>query len=95
MQVSKRFFPEITLDNDDVYINLLAGAIESIDEYASLEVTKTPESCHFRIAPSTSRYLEMLLQEILKLNNLFGIKLDLSKSIKTSGAVIFSIENTN
>jgi hypothetical protein len=36
-------------------------------------------------------YNEMLLQEILKLHNLFKIKLNLSKSIKSSATITFEI----
>jgi hypothetical protein len=33
----------------------------------------------------------MLLEEILKFHNMFRIKLDLSKSIKSSGTIVFEI----
>ena len=91
MQVSRRFFPEILLDNEEVYINHLTGVIESVDELANLEITKTPAAYHFRLAPSLPKYNNMLLEEILKFHNLFGIRLDLSKSIKTSNTLNFSI----
>ena len=91
MNVSKRFFPEIILDNDEVFLSHLSAVIESVDEFANLEITKVPEQIHFRLAPSLPQYNEMLLQEILKLHNIFKIHIDISKSIKSSGTINFSI----
>ena len=92
MQIHKRFFPEILLDNEANYLAQLEGVISSVDEYASLEITKAPESYHFRLAPSLPKYTNMLLQEVLKFHNMFSIRLDLSKSIKTSSTINFQIE---
>jgi hypothetical protein len=91
MQVNRRYFPEIILDNDEVYYQHLYGILESIDELASLEIIKTPTELHFRIAPSLPKYSEMLLKEILKLHNIFHIRLDISKSIKSSAIINYSI----
>jgi hypothetical protein len=91
MQINKRFFPEVISDNESAYFNHLFGVIDSIDELSSLEITKTPDSYHFRLAPSLPKYNEMLLEEILKLHNIFKIHLNLSKSIKTSGTIVFEI----
>ena len=92
MTVSKKFFPEVMPDNDEIYLNHLIGVIESVDELSSLEITKTPNSFHFRLAPSLPKYNSVLLEEILKLHNLFSIRLNLSKSIKSSATLVFSID---
>lgn len=92
MQINRRFFPSIILDNEEVYFAHLQGVIDSVDELASLEIVKAPSAIHFRLAPSLPKYSEMLLQEILKLHNVFKIRLTLSKSIKTSGVIAFEIE---
>ena len=92
MQINKKFFPEVMQDNEIAYFAHLEGVISSIDELAIMEITKNPESYHFRIATSIPVYNEMLLQEILKLHNIFQIKLDLSKSIKSSATIVFDIE---
>ena len=92
MQVNRRYFPEILLDNEENYFSHLYAIIDSVDELSSLEIVKTPTSYHFRLAPSMPRYSEMLLKEILKLHNIFKIRLDLSKSIKSSAVLSFSIE---
>jgi len=95
MQISKKFFPEVMQDNEIAYFAHLEGVISSVDELSILEITKNPNSYHFRLAASVPRYNEMLLQEILKLHNIFQIKLDLSKSIKASATIVFEISLDN
>jgi hypothetical protein len=95
MTVSKRFFPEVMHDNETAYFAHLEGVINSVDELSSLEITKNPHSYHFRLAPSLPKYNDMLLEEILKLHNIFQLKLNLSKSIKSSGTISFEINLDN
>jgi hypothetical protein len=95
MTVSKRFFPEVMPDNEIAYFAHLEGVINSVDELSSLEITKNPHSYHFRLAPSLPKYNELLLEEILKLHNIFKIKLNLSKSIKSSATITFEINLDN
>jgi hypothetical protein len=78
-------------DNDTLYLAHLEGIINSVDELSSLEITKNTNSYRFRLAPSLPKYIPMLLEEILKFHNMFRIKLDLSKSIKSSGTIVFEI----
>lgn len=78
-------------DNEIAYFAHLEGVISSVDELSILEITKNPSSYHFRLAASVPKYNEMLLEEILKLHNIFQIKLDLSKSIKASATIVFEI----
>lgn len=92
MTISKRFFPDVLPDNEMAYFSHVQGVIESIDELCTLEITKNPHSYHFRIAPSVPRYNNLLLEEILKFHNILNIKLNLSKSIKTSATIVFEIE---
>ena len=91
MKLYKRFFPAIVQDNELAYFAHLQGVIDSVDELSILEVTKNPSSYHFRLAASLPKYNNMLLEEILKLHNLFKIRLDLSKSIKSSATIVFEI----
>lgn len=95
MTVSKRFFSEVMPDNEIAYFAHLEGVINSVDELSSLEITKNPHSYHFRLAPSLPKYNELLLEEILKLHNIFKIKLNLSKSIKASATIVFEINLDN
>jgi hypothetical protein len=91
MIVEYKHFPAILLENEMVYFAHLQGVINSVDELCSMQVVKTPETYNFRIATSHPRYNNMLIEEILKLHNVFNIFLDLSKSIKTSGTIVFKI----
>lgn len=91
MQINKKFFPPVMLDNEEIYFAHLEGIIDSIDELSIMEIVKTPTSYHFRLAPSLPKYNPMLLEEILKFHNMFHIKLDLSKSIKASATINFQI----
>lgn len=95
MTISKRFFPEIMPDNEIAYFAHLEGVINSVDELSSLEITKTPTAYHFRLVASLPKYNPMLLEELLKLHNVFHIKLSLSKSIKTSATIAFEINLDN
>ena len=95
MTISKRFFPEVMPDNELAYFAHLEGVINSVDELSTLEITKNPHSYHFRLAASLPKYNELLLEEILKLHNIFQIKLNLSKSIKSSATITFEINLDN
>jgi hypothetical protein len=83
MKVNKKFFSSVMPDNELAYFSHLEGVISSIDELSTLEITKNPHSYHFRLAASLPKYNDLLLEEILKFHNIYQIKLDLSKSIKT------------
>lgn len=95
MQISKKFFPEVMQDNEIAYFAHLEGIIASVDELSILEITRNPNSYHFRLAASVPKYNEMLLEELLKFHNMFHIKLDLSKSIKSSATITFEINLEN
>jgi hypothetical protein len=95
MQINKKFFPQVMQDNELAYFAHLEGIISSVDELSTLEITKNPNSYHFRLAPSLPMYNELLLEEILKFHNMFKIRLNLSKSIKSSATITFEINLEN
>ncbi len=80
------------LENEKAYFAHLEGVISSVDEFSSLQITRTNNAYIFRLAPSMPRYNDMLLEEILRLHNMFRIKLDISKSIKSTGTIVFKID---
>lgn len=94
MEIHRRNFPEVIRDNDEIYFQHVIGIIESVDELCSLEITKLPDSYHFRIAPSVPRYTNHILKEIIKFNNLYGIFMDMGKSIRTSSTITFDIKTS-
>jgi hypothetical protein len=91
MQVNTKFVSQVIPDNDMIYLNRLVAIIESVDELSSLEITKNPHSYQFRLVASLPKYNELLLEELLKFHNLLRIKLNLSKSIKSSSTICFEI----
>ena len=91
MQIHTKFFPKVMQDNEIAYLAHLEGIIDSVDELSTLEITKNPQSYHFRLAASLPKYNDMLLEELLKFHNLLQIKLNLSKSIKSSATIVFEI----
>ena len=91
MIINTRYFPNPMLDNDANYLAHMEGVLDSIDEFATMEVSKASTCYHFRIAPSLPKYSQPLLQEVLKLNNLYGMHLVLGKSIRRTGTVSFDI----
>lgn len=91
MQINKKFFPQVMPDNELAYLAHLQGIIDSVDELSTLEITKNPNSYHFRLAPSLPMYNDMLLEELLKFHNMLQIQLNLSKSIKSSATIVFNI----
>jgi hypothetical protein len=95
MEVQRRGFPEIISDNDEVFIQMLIGVVGSVDELSHVDIMKTPFHLHFRVAPSTPVYFNNLLQEILKLNNMFNIRIEMGKSMKKNSTITFNIKINN
>ena len=91
MEVYKRNFPKIMRDNDELYFAHLQGTIEAVDELSTMEIIKLEDKYHFRLAPSIPKYTQTLLHEILKLNTIYGIHLELAKSIRISSTITFDI----
>lgn len=91
MEINRKHFPKVMQDNDEVFLAHLEGVISSVDELSSLEITKNTDSYTFRIAASHPMYNNMLIEEILKFSNMFNIRLDMSKSIKTTSVITFKI----
>lgn len=90
MTITKHGF-NMLLENELTYFAHLEGVISSVDELASAEVTKTPHSYIFRVSPSTPAYTQVLLRAILDFHSLLNLRLDLSKSIKKSSTISFTI----
>lgn len=92
MEINRKHFPKVMQDNDEVFLAHLEGVISSVDELCSLEITKNTDSFKFRIAASHPMYNNMLIEEILKFCNMFQMRIDMSKSIKTSSVISFQID---
>jgi len=91
MEINKKFFPAVMKENEAVYFASLRGLIESVDELSSLEITRTPKAYNFRLIPSLPKYTNLIIEELIKFHNLIGVRLDMSKSIKTTSTISFQI----
>ena len=91
MEINKKYFPKVMQDNDEIFLAHMEGVISAVDELCSLEITKNIDSYRFRIAASLPKYNNMLIEEILKFCNMFHIRLDMGKSIKTTSVISFEI----
>jgi hypothetical protein len=90
MEVIKKGF-SIIPDNESSYFSLLEAAISAIDNNGCLHITRNPLSYSFRISPSEAIFIPLIIKELTTLNNLFGIYVDFSKSMKASYNISFSI----
>jgi hypothetical protein len=91
MEINRKHFPKVMQDNDEVFLAHFEGIVNSVDELCSLEITKLSDSYKFRIAASLPKYNNMLIEEILKFCNMFKMRIDMSKSIKTTSVITFEI----
>lgn len=78
-------------DNEEQYFLMLTAVIESVDEFSTMVIHRNPRNYQFQITPSEAIYISSIIKEINKLNNLYGIKVDFSKSMKASASVDFFI----
>lgn len=90
--IVERIIGTIISDNDESYLSMLEGVISSVDEYSRLIIHKFPSTFNFRIIPSEGVYLNNIVNEVLKLHTMLGIKVNMSKSMKTSGIFEFQIK---
>lgn len=81
----------ILRENDRSYFKVLEAVINSVDELSILEIRRNMENFSFRIAMSSTVYITPLMQELINLHNLFRIKVDFSKSIKSSSSLSYKI----
>lgn len=92
MEINRRNFPKILLENEQTYFDHFFGAIESVDELCSIDTIKLANLYRIRICPSAPNYLDILIQEIINFHKLFKIQVEFSKSIKTSSIITFNIK---
>lgn len=81
----------ILKDNEESYLSLLRAAIECIDEYSRLVISKAPREMIFRIVPSQAVYLDAIIKSVNSVNTMLNIRTNYSKSIKSSSVIIFKL----
>lgn len=78
-------------DNEEQYFSMLSAVVESVDEFSVMVIHKNPKNYQFQITPSEAVYLNSIINEVNRLNNLYGLKANYSKSMKTSVSIDFFI----
>lgn len=78
-------------DNEENYFSMLTAVIESVDEFSTMVIQRNPRGYLFQINPSEALYISPIIQEVNRLNNIYGLKVDFSKSMKTSVSIDFFI----
>jgi hypothetical protein len=91
MKILRQGIVQTLMDNDENYIQLLSGILESVDEYCSLMITRSPESILFRIAPSSPKYVNSIIKDVIDFHNFLGIRVVFSKSIKNTSSILFKL----
>lgn len=82
---------QVLRENDKTYFHILESVINSVDELSILEVRKNRDNYSFRLSISESGYIVPLIRELNAMHNKFNIKVDFSKSIKSSAVINFKI----
>jgi hypothetical protein len=91
MKLIKNNFPSILKENEVTYFKHLEGIVASLDNGASISITKKPEGILVRITPSDYIRFNYILSEIKKIHTKFGIKVEFSKSMKSSNNICYNI----
>lgn len=77
-------------DNEAGYFNLLQVAIQSVDDFYYLSISKAPKAYNIRISLTQTGLVDSLISQINNLNNALKLKVEWSKSSK-SGNIYFKI----
>ena len=92
MRIVKVNFPSIIPDNDAVYFTWLSGYMESIDMKCTIQFTKKlDQGINVRISPSHPRFLEVMIQKVKDFHNLYGLRVEFSKSMKSGSNINYNI----
>lgn len=91
MRITKRHFPAILDDNTVTYFNHLEAIIDSIDYNASVEATRKLTGINIRVAPSEIKFLPLLIKDVEHIHNILNLRMEYSKSMKSSGTLNFNI----
>lgn len=93
MEIVRKAFPSVILDNEEAYFKLLEAVLGSVDEYCVCEITGVLIGYIVRISPSHPEYFSSLLKSVKQFNNTLGIQVEFSKSMKTSSTIVFILNN--
>lgn len=81
----------IVPDNEESYFSMLTAVVEGVDEFSIMVIQKNPRNYQFQITPSEAIYISEIIEEINKLNNLYGITVIYGKSMRAAASIDFFI----
>jgi hypothetical protein len=91
MEVVEYNMPKILRDNEEKYIQMVIAILEAIDPQCTLQITRKISAYNFRIAPSAGDIIETMIKDIQTFNTMLNIRVDFSKSMKSSSCINFDI----
>lgn len=92
MIIVKRHFPSVLDDNTETYFKYIEGIVSSVDVNASIEFTKRVTGISVRVAPSAPKFFKFLQKDIEHVHNSLQLRMEYSKSMKSSYTIHFNIE---
>lgn len=88
-------FPAILPDNEYTYFRYVEGSIGSVDHAASVQFTNMLHAVNIRIAPSRPILIDGIIESLQDIHNRLSLKMEYSKSMKTSAVISFNISLEN
>ncbi len=84
--------PGIRPDNERYYFSFIEGLTEFLDKDAYIEVNNASEAISIAIIPSQPEIRQELINNLLTIHKLLGIKTDFSKSTNIQKSIVFQIK---
>jgi hypothetical protein len=95
MEIQRVNFPPIIADNEETYLTYMTGLIESVDQQASMMITRRTGGIIARISPSEFKLFSVILDVVKKFHTMLGIEVEFSKSMKAGNNITFNINFEN
>lgn len=89
--VQRKGFPDAIPDNDALFLAHFESFIETVDVDALIHEEKGPSKLYFSIVPSKTIFFDNIISQISEYFTIFGLRVDFSKSMKSSFTIKFSI----
>lgn len=80
------------LDSDYLYIDSVRASIYNVDADVKVSFYKKPDELMVHIVPSSGELKQGIIDNLLAVHKLMGLKIIFSKSLKISKTVSYSIE---
>jgi hypothetical protein len=89
--VQRKGFPSAIPDNDAIFLAHFESFMEGVDIDAVIYEDRGPDKIYFSVVPSKTIFFDNIISQISEYFTIFGIRVDFSKSMKSSFTIKFSI----